>query len=215
MRQSFTAILVVAVLLPAGVHAQGRAYQRSSYPSLPPFSAGARLGGAFFTDSGARDLYDGLLHSGADFKLHFFNLPLAAQTSFDFSGGDGDDPAGLGFTAEDIDIFLFNWRVSLLLEPPPAYLGDRNFYVQPYVGGGIGVHFVEEEISSRGPFFIASESESRSAFGYHAVAGIDFVFASHASFGVEALYTDAAMDTPLTDHEVGGFAISASFKWHF
>lgn len=216
LRSLLAAVIVcTAGMLPARAHGQARAYQHDTYYSLPHFSTGLRLGGGFFTDSNARDLYDGLFYSGVDFKLHFYNLPLAAQTSFDFAGGDGNDPFEFGFAADDIDIFLFNWRVSVLLEPPPAYLGDQYFYVQPYIGGGVGVHHVDEEISSfAGPFFI-EDNESRSAFGWHALAGIDFVFGSHASFGVEAMYSDASMDTPLTDLEVGGWAISASFKWHF
>jgi hypothetical protein len=182
-------------------------------------SAGLRVGGFVFSDSDADDIYGPLPVFGIDLiKFHFFDLPLAAQTSFDFAGGDGDpDVSGPGVIASDSDIFLFNWRLSLLVEPPPGAWGNRDgsFYVTPYAGGGIGVHYVEETVDVDTVSGSASDTNSDANVGFHIMAGIDFVFAWHFSAGVEFLYTTAEIDGADGDIDLGGFAVTANFKVNF
>jgi len=209
----------LCLVVTASARAQQIEVFQSELAGMPQLSTSLRLGGGFFTDSDASDAYDGLASSGFDVKFHFGNLPLAAQTGMDFGYGDTNrsDLADAGILADDGDLFLFNWRFSVLLEPPPSYLGDRHFYVQPYVGGGIGVHYAEEEVEVDGPFpftFI-EEDRSETGFGWHAMAGIDFVFHSSLSVGLDVTYTDADMKTPITDLELGALTISAALKFHF
>lgn len=181
-------------------------------------SAALRLGGYVFTDDEAGDIYGALPLLGADFRYHFFSLPLAAQTSFDFAGGDGDpDISGPGVIESDSEIFLFNWRLSLLLEPPPGTFGTRDgsFYVTPYGGGGIGLHYVDEFVEVDTLTFSSEEDETNTDIGFHLVAGIDFVFAWHFSVGVEVFYATSDVDGVIDAIDTDGFGVTATIKANF
>ena len=83
------------------------------------------------------------------------------------------------------------------------------------IGGGIGVHHADEELDVDTIFGYAREDSSETGFGYHALAGVDFVFASHFSLGVEGFYAETDFDTPISDLDLRGFSIAATFKVHF
>ena len=219
-----SAVLAVLALslLCAAPRAHGQEYWTVQDP-LANFSTGFRFGGYVLTDDDARDTYEGLGVFGIDLKYHFFDLPLALSTSFDFLGGDGDpdvtdpDVAVPGIVDADADVQLFNWRLTAVFEPPAGYFGDAygHFYVNPYVGGGLGLHYAWEEIEREGFFFRTETDESSTSIGFHGLAGIDFVFGTFFSAGLEVLYATSTVDGVVSAHDFDGFMITGSLRFFF
>ena len=180
-------------------------------------SSGFRLGGYVFADEDLEDIYGGLGVFGLDLKYHLGDSPIAIQTSVDFAGGDGDLDDEPTVLESDADLHIFNWRLSLVLEPPPGYWGDPDtgFSVIPYLGGGIGYQYLREDIEVLTTDVFVDARESESAFGYHAFAGIDFLFDGNVSAGFEVLYTGSDAEGVLDRLDYDGFVFSGSLKFYY
>ncbi len=218
-KTTLTALAAAAFLAGLGIANAQDYYQTAYYPHEHYFSVGIRAGGMVLTDEDARDIYDdGVGTFGLDFHFHFFDWPLATRGSFDFSAGDGDPNESLpGVLDTDADLFLFNSRLSLVLEPPPGFWGSPNgdFYVTPYIGAGVGLHYVEEDVDRLTTFGITHDDDSDANIGFHLVGGIDFTFAEHYAAGLEVLYVHSNLDSTFSSVEFDGIGIMATFKLKF
>lgn len=191
----------------------------AKYPML---SLGLRVGSFSLLESDAQETYGLMPLIGADVKLHLGKLPLAAQTSIDWSFGTGEvedkDVPGVTLLKDaDSEINVYVWRLTAILEPAPGVWGspDGSFYVTPYVGAGIGLHIVDEEIDGDTALGELSEKASESVVGYHAIGGVDLVFRKSFSLGVEVMYTTAEIENALDeDLDIGGFGAMVTFRFH-
>lgn len=186
-------------------------------PRAPHLVGGVRAGGFAITDEDADEFYGGLIQYGADARLHIWKLPLAVQAGFDyaFGSGDSDDyPGAEGIDAEG-DIVFQAYRLSVLLAPPPGLFGSSGFYVTPYVGGGLGYHILSVDITGDTPVGQLDESVTQTSEGYHALAGIDFVFGSLISVGLEVLWTTVKVEDPLENElDFGGLSAALTLRVH-
>lgn len=206
-------VAVFAIVMLAGAPALA---QSSDFPN---FTFGARGGSFYLNDSDTEDTYGLLPLIGADAKLHLGRIHLAIQTSFDWSFGTGDvdDIPGVTVVDSDSDITLYAWRVTALLEPIPGTWGSETggFYVTPYLGVGVGLHIVDQDVDADTTLGQLSESASESVVGYHAVGGIDFVFRKTFSIGAEILYTTARIEDALDEKiDIGGFGGTVTLRIH-
>ena len=191
---------------------------RKSYPWV---SVGLRGGVFAVTDEDSEEVYGAMLMYGADLKVHIWKLPLAVQLGYDLARGEGstDDYGGTKGVDATGRVIFWNLRISLILEPPPGLFGPSSggFYVTPYVGGGIGYHVIEVDLegdTNLGPF---DETVTDERIGYHALLGIDFVFAKLFSVGMEFMWTTVQIEDPLDADETlefGGLSASLSLRFH-
>ena len=181
--------------------------------SFPKTALGLRVGTFQFSDNLADEIFGNSFLVGFDAKHHIGDTPLGISASTDLAIGSGDvqefgTPVGL-------DTFQLSLRVTGYLEPPPGFFStdSGNFWVNPYLGAGVGVHFVDVSASALG----ARAAVSDVAVGYHLVAGADFVFSRRFSIGPEILWTSADLsDMDFgSDSDVGGLTVSASLKFWF
>ncbi len=206
---------VISVISPA---LASPTLERESFPWV---TIGLRGGVFAVTDKDSDEVYGAMLMYGADLKVHIWKLPLAVQLGYDLAKGEGstDDYAGMDGVDATGRVIFWNYRVSLILEPPPGLFGPKSggFYVTPYVGGGIGQHTIEIDLEGNtqlGPF----DKEVRDQrIGYHALLGIDFVFAKLFSVGLEFMWTTVEVEDPLDSDETleyGGLSLGLTVRFH-
>jgi len=122
---------------------------------------------------------------------------------------------------------MFSWRLTGLIEPPPGTLASRDgsFSFTPYGGGGIGVHYIDENSSFSASNPVARVENVRAptigtVLGFHGLVGVDFEFtlgrAARFSAGLEYLWTTAVIEDKRRDnHDFGGHAFAVTFKFYF
>lgn len=180
-------------------------------------SFGARFGGFAFRNEVLNHVYGTLPSFGIELKRHFASSFLAASTSLDFYGGQGD-PITFNSTGNS-EVSSLAWRVTAVLQPQPGTWGseDGDFYVNPHFGIGLGYYRFAEEMSVTSQWgHTFSDRSDLDGFGGHANLGIDCVFQNKFSLGCSLVSSVVNMDAGWQGNtDLGGDALFFNLDGRF
>jgi len=101
--------------------------------------------------------------------------------------------------------------------PLTISLKGQTFFEQfePYVEAGIGVYFVEAEISGIGPFGPVSESDNDAPVGFHLGLGANYNVTRQVFVGLEGKYLWLKSDVFNTDARLDGITLTGNVGFRF
>jgi hypothetical protein len=189
--------------------------QESALP-LHFFDVGAHVGGFVSNNEDVNRIFGTMPIAGVDAAYHLGSWPLALSTSVDFFGMTGASFASGSNYSMTSDLMGFDWRATLLLEPPPGTwrLPGHDIYFNPFVGGGYG--YQEVDLTMHETFNNSSMSQPFSGWGAHAVAGVDVVFRRRFTVGASWLGTFYTVsNSQVNDLDLGGNSVLLDVNFRF
>lgn len=144
---------------------------------------------------------------------------FAVEGGLDYYSTKGNDSTTYAGVSYDVDAKVKTWSIPLTAK----FILPFSKVVEPFAGIGVGWYSssidMDGTVSGYGLSRQAwSESDSDSGFGYHFVAGADFIINPHFALGAELKWCKAELDfEDISDDEinVGGTTLNFVAKYLF
>ncbi len=195
-RLVFAAVLAVLLSVFTLIPAQAK--------PLSPNYATLKLGG-YFPQHSDLDGFD----SGFNGEISLGHL---VAPGFAVEGGLGYFVTEGDFVAPGIDV-----SEKFKVMPLTLSLKGQTFFEQfePYVEAGIGVYFIEDEISGTLGGVTGSESENDTQVGFHLGLGANYNVTRQLFLGLEGKYLWVKTDTFDVDVRLNGITLTGNIGFRF
>jgi len=194
--------------------------RRGAIPTLghPQRVLSLRLGDFSFKRDNLEYVFDNVFFYGIGITRNFSDN-FSMRASVDYISDDSLIWNTAGNTSWQHEISTFSFKTTALLHPAAATLGaSSSGYLNPYLGLGLEMNLTDFYYNFDDGIRIQSNSDF--SVGVHGLAGIEYVFSSEFSLGLEVSYnaSEATVERANDINEeldIGGLSILLNLGFHF
>ena len=197
-------VLAILFLIPLGLHA--------NFMKNLEFDFGAKAGYLSHNEEAAKDIYDGGLVLGLE-GIVWTRSGLGLGLEVDRFAADGK-PKSSGVYIEGISPTKAKSEISIIPVTLTTFyrVKKQSSILNPYIGIGIGLYFLDEELKISYDDHSDTWSNSGKGIGFHWLAGVQYKI-----FTVEVKYSTAKVDGNENlvgdSADIGGFNVLAGVRF--